>query len=80
MNQPGEMDLNELARSMVMHQDDHAFELDMNYAGDMEEMDFDLSKKDQDSPENIVFVENGNQEVNMNAENNQTQMELHQPP
>lgn len=50
------MDLNQLISSRMMCEDDRGFELDVNYI-DMEEMDFDLSKKDQDSPENFDFVE-----------------------
>ena len=51
------MDLNQLiSSSRIVCDDGKAFQLDINYI-DMQEMDFDLSKKDQDSPQNYDFVE-----------------------
>lgn len=66
------MDLNQLTSSRLMCEDEKGFELDMNYI-DMQEMDFDLSKKDQDSPENYDFAEIVRNQEHINDANKKDQ-------
>lgn len=46
MNEPGEMNLNDLINEGMMSEKNNNFDLDMNFI-EMDEMDFDLIKKDQ---------------------------------
>lgn len=62
MNEPGEMNLNELIREGIMSEKSKNFELDMNFI-EMDDMDFDLIKKNQESPLNIEITKHTDKKV-----------------